>query len=687
MRMLPRSIPSWHRFALVLLLTGALHVSTRAQVPQNLRAIVVESGIQLAWEQPAVGSELPIAEYRVYRDTEPIPDDDPEDTDADQIGQVDSPDDDSEISFTDSDTENGTTYYYRITSVPMDDDNGDDDESDFSNQASATTPPAITITDPDVPTPDPQDENESITVEATLTSDLGIQSATLHVRRGGASSFNAVSQTQLSGTEIDYEETIDASSVTARGLDVYLTATDRNDQSTRVPEADYFSIPVETSGLSTEHSGGTTASAFRLISFPLDLDDPRLSRILEDNLGPLDAEQWRLFGISPNGYEEGGYVEIQNPADDALPGEAFWLITRDDATIDTGEGISLRTDEPFFIDLQAGWNLIGNPFVFDIPLSKITVEDNSAELNDVVTYNGEFVPLEAPSDALAPFEGYAVRLSDGGSGTLRLDPDLTAEPAPTARVADPFAWHIDIAAQVQNARDTYNTAAVAAEAHRQYDDLDRFEPPPIGRYVSLYFPHDDWGPHEGRYRRDVRPASAPIHTWPFEVQTNVDDAVALTFDGVDQVPASMTIRLVDEQLKATQNLRANPRYRFSARPEGEAASFRLIVGPEAEVQRALDAEVDPPQRVELFPNFPNPVSSSTTIRYALPEAMPVTLRVYDVLGREVTTLCDAERESAGYHTVVWDGRGANGYPVASGTYLYRLTAGDAIRTERLVLVR
>ncbi|NBC17377.1 MAG: T9SS type A sorting domain-containing protein, partial [Bacteroidetes bacterium] len=88
----------------------------------------------------------------------------------------------------------------------------------------------------------------------------------------------------------------------------------------------------------------------------------------------------------------------------------------------------------------------------------------------------------------------------------------------------------------------------------------------------------------------------------------------------------------------------------------------------------------------LHPNYPNPFNPQTTIRYTLAQPGAVTLRIYDVRGRLVRTLADARRP-AGTYAVRWDGRDAQGQPVASGAYVYQLRAGTQQRTRQLVLVR
>jgi beta-galactosidase len=83
----------------------------------------------------------------------------------------------------------------------------------------------------------------------------------------------------------------------------------------------------------------------------------------------------------------------------------------------------------------------------------------------------------------------------------------------------------------------------------------------------------------------------------------------------------------------------------------------------------------------LEQNYPNPFNPTTTIAYQLPAALDVRLVVYDLLGREVAVLVD-ERKPAGSYESTFDAR-----ELASGVYLYRLTAGSAVETKKMAVLK
>jgi hypothetical protein len=89
---------------------------------------------------------------------------------------------------------------------------------------------------------------------------------------------------------------------------------------------------------------------------------------------------------------------------------------------------------------------------------------------------------------------------------------------------------------------------------------------------------------------------------------------------------------------------------------------------------------------ELLQNYPNPFNPTTTIRYSIPVNIKsgmskVTLKIYDVLGREVATLVN-EQKNAGNYEVQF-----NAANLASGVYIYSLNAGDFTASKKLILLK
>jgi predicted outer membrane repeat protein len=96
--------------------------------------------------------------------------------------------------------------------------------------------------------------------------------------------------------------------------------------------------------------------------------------------------------------------------------------------------------------------------------------------------------------------------------------------------------------------------------------------------------------------------------------------------------------------------------------------------------------VSGPLHTRLWPNWPNPFGSRTTIRFDVARQGALTLRVYDVGGRLVRTLAEGWIPAA-EHRVIWDGRDGQGRTVGAGVYFLRLSAPEVTETRKLVLIR
>lgn len=95
-----------------------------------------------------------------------------------------------------------------------------------------------------------------------------------------------------------------------------------------------------------------------------------------------------------------------------------------------------------------------------------------------------------------------------------------------------------------------------------------------------------------------------------------------------------------------------------------------------------------PRAFALAQNSPNPFNPATTITYSIPEGTQglVTLKIFDLRGRVIRTLVNAELPSGSYK-VLWDGTKDSGWVAASGVYFYRLQAGEFTQTRKMVLLK
>ncbi|MFZ0389089.1 MAG: T9SS type A sorting domain-containing protein, partial [Calditrichia bacterium] len=94
----------------------------------------------------------------------------------------------------------------------------------------------------------------------------------------------------------------------------------------------------------------------------------------------------------------------------------------------------------------------------------------------------------------------------------------------------------------------------------------------------------------------------------------------------------------------------------------------------------------PVSRPELYPNYPNPFNTTTRFGFYLAQQNQVEFSIFDLNGRRIRLLNDRVLD-AGYHEIFWDGHNNSGQTVASGTYLYRLKAGNFVQVKKMVLIK
>lgn len=536
---------------------------------------------------------------------------------------------------------------------------------------------------------------EGLALQAVVTNDDSNTEVWLYYRQGGSERWEE-KQMSKSGQGA-YQFTTPGREVSSRGVEYYIRAHNEQGESFD-PESGFHSSQVflrEGFAKSAAQPTGDTQSGYRLISFPLDLDDKNPRAVLEDDLGGYDKSKWRFFELLEDYVNKSRTEKIYREFKDIAgiaPSKAYLLLVKGSGKrIDTGQATTFLTNRSYAILLHPGFNFVGNPFNFPIPYDNLSLKSGGEP--ELWSYaNGEAVPVDSATFRMEPFEGYFIANRENTVDSLRINPvlfpravNVLQKAAEASRRAE--EWSVRIMASCQNARDTHNKAAVKVGATDGYDSHDVPEVLTIGEYVSVYFPHPEWQRVFGSYSGDARPSPLAGDTWEFEVVTNIHDKIELTFEGLAQVPGEFEVWLLDEKLNIAQNLREENRYSIAGPSPANPKRLQLAVGKKEYVDEKLERVLLTPASFELAQNFPNPFNPATTIRFGLPRAERVTLRIYNLLGEEVATLLESEPHAPGYHTAIWNGRNHSGEQVGSGVYVYKLQAESFIGVRKMVLLR
>ncbi|NBC84813.1 MAG: T9SS type A sorting domain-containing protein, partial [Bacteroidetes bacterium] len=358
------------------------------------------------------------------------------------------------------------------------------------------------------------------------------------------------------------------------------------------------------------------------------------------------------------------------------PGRGFWLLSSSNWTVDESIATVQLTNQAITIPLHDGWNIISNPLPIGLVWSDVS-SANGGNLQPVWAWDGAF--QEAATFRSAQSGEAFYFLNDTGRSELTLPLSAanlsgSADAAPTRAVA---ANRLTLEAAAGGF-----TSRVAVgespDAERGRDPLDVVAPPYTGfTSVSLRVAAD--GPERQQFlARDMRAPSEDGHRYTLVLASPADEPVTLRATGLPEGPDASAV-LVNTVTGERHTLTGGP---LRLTPSTDQSTYRLLLGSKS-FTGATEATAE---ELVIEKPAPNPFRDRTTLRYTLPEAQDVTIRVYDLLGRRLLTLVDG-RQGSGPHSVQWGGTDASGAPIASGMYFVRMTVGDRRVVHKVVHVR
>lgn len=397
-------------------------------------------------------------------------------------------------------------------------------------------------------------------------------------------------------------------------------------------------------------------------------------------------------------------------------------------TATTGNPTSLGT--PFQTFLEPGWNMVGNPFLYDIPVAylRIVPLENNPSLQSftfaeavgagllrgaLYYYTGQTAEgassydfLQNLSDPLHPWVGYWVFVNNRANliyspptpintavtgttptGLTATSQTLGAVASGRALVKNPTMeeWKLQLVARTREGlRDSAAFIGQSRAAKNEDDIRDLPKPPPFRNYVYVGIARTGTGT---RYAQDMKAADGGSKTWDFEVVTDVEgSAVTLSWPNMATLPKRLRLKLTDLDSGRSINMRSASSYRVEAASKEVGRRFRITAEPGASRSLAISGL----RTVPTGTGGGRGVAPGYRFDFNLTSDAVVTGRVLTLGGKSIRTLSAGRAAGVGANSIHWDGRGADGETLPAGPYQVEISArgdgGEIVKERRPVLL-
>jgi len=383
------------------------------------------------------------------------------------------------------------------------------------------------------------------------------------------------------------------------------------------------------------------------------------------------------------------------------PGTAFWMMPLQLFSTDIS-GVTPVFSEEASVDIEVGWNQIGAPRNYSVfwhqmrfqpqgqdPLSFLDAV-HEGYLKPAVFWfvqskeeQGYDWAVVDSSTAAWPWTGYWLFAEAPGTLQFPVEPayasdSLTSVVDPLTKIAAQTenAWEWNISVQNAAYHDDKNIFGISASPQVRV-----MEPPHMGDFCSVSFTSE-----EGNVTQLFKKPFADLNdvkTWDMKVAAQkTHEPLTLSWKSLSANQDGIYLYLVDLKNERVIDMNRQNSYQFN--PQQNVTAFKIYITQDESFKPKIV-----PLRFKLAQNYPNPFNPSTTIRVGVPQSADgqrVTLRIYDVLGRQVRTLWNGNLKM-GYHEFKWNGVNEHGRRVASGIYFYRVKTTAGTMIKKMILMR
>jgi len=375
----------------------------------------------------------------------------------------------------------------------------------------------------------------------------------------------------------------------------------------------------------------------------------------------------------------------------SVPGRAYWGYWGSDTQL-SPDGPYLPLSGTYSIDLDTGWNMIGNPWpkplTWDLTAIQVTTDSQTRPLSDAISmgFVSEYLWGWTPSttkpgtgqyymvaDAtitpakhtLEAWQGYWIK------ATRPCTLILPAPNAPTAAASKaagtgsrwlvPGVWEVPLTAHSAQGDDESHWFGIGTGA--QVAQASKLLAPPSAPIPGLEL--DFSGEGSGRLV-DLRGQGIANPVWRFTVTSPAPgDAVTLNWPDLSSLPSNLTLRLVNERTKGSCDLRSTAGYRFTMPANGQPVAFRVEVQKREPVKITLfKVQAIAGQRRGL------------QVQYTLSRDATAMVDIYSQNGTKIRHIDAGIAAGQTLNAITWDGCNAKGTAVPNGIYRVTLSVVD-----------
>ncbi|WP_422362095.1 hypothetical protein [Reichenbachiella sp.] len=510
--------------------------------------------------------------------------------------------------------------------------------------------------------------NTDISIAADISDLDGIAYAAIWIRPIASAAFDSIPLTLESNNKYAY--TLSLSDFDEMGIEYYFVAGDNTTRRRRHPATGSlfaYATDPQVTFPSTLISPGSSAEDYRMISIPYQIDQNEVATLLKNlvDLGDYDKSKWRLFS-----HDGGtGFTEYPNGSAQSLErGRGYWLLVNDknNQTLNMGTNVTASANNQenlFTMNLQSGWNMIGNPYTVPISWENVRTYNSTVDIGTIKLFEDAY----ENGDELLAFQGGIVYLE--GSDTSIEIPFSSQGPSGGRIKQEPFEndlsaenWELPLTLIQGDRRNLLGGIGMHSLAKTEKDHFDDHNPPRFASFLEMNFPHPE---HLlGSFSRDIVKRQSQ-YKWQFDLNANENKPITIQWDNGRFGNNSVEIYLFDTVHRRLIDMRTTNTYTAD-----NNARLEIYYG------KDVLEEMSPEKSIVGVP-YPNPVTDNhpfltiPLVLSTLDNHHTVNAVIYSKEGRMIKELYKDELTPGLYH-LEWDGVSDQGIRASSGMYFYHV---------------